>query len=231
MHRVEALADRPAGSRPARTHPFHSLIPLPEVLGQVYGVGEGSKQVQAEYFKLLARLGPELAILRDVPLEEIAAAGGTRLAEGIGRMRRGEVIAQAGYDGEYGVIRVFGGPAGQASGAQMGLFAETDEKLDADDAESADTPASSDLSAPSAFTPALPKGRDASVRVGPRPAPEVVAATARSTKIRVRTKRRSSRIMRHALRPASTTSSAPPSSAPTRRWSSSPGRARAKRAR
>ena len=60
MHRVEALADRPEGFRPAGPRPFHSLIPLPEVLGEVYGVGASSKQVQAEYFKLLARLGPEL---------------------------------------------------------------------------------------------------------------------------------------------------------------------------
>ena len=95
MHRVEALADRP-GAAAGAAHPFHSLIPLPEVLGEVYGVGASSKQVQAEYVKLLARLGPELAILRDAPLEEIAAVGGERLAEGIGRMRRGEVIAQAG---------------------------------------------------------------------------------------------------------------------------------------
>ena len=139
MHRVEALADRPIGGRPARTHPFHSLIPLPEVLGEVHGVGASSKQVQAEYFKLLARLGPELAILRDVPLEEIAAVAGARLAEGIGHMRRGEVIAQAGYDGEYGVIRVFGGRAEQASEPQLGLFAETDGKRDADDAENAES--------------------------------------------------------------------------------------------
>ena len=92
------------------------------MLGEVYGVGASSKQVQAEYFKLLARLGPELAILRDVPLEEIAAVGGERLAEGIGRMRRGEVIAQPGYDGEYGVIRVFG--AASVSETQMGLFGD-----------------------------------------------------------------------------------------------------------
>ena len=123
MHRVEELADRPAGIRPPHAAPFHSLIPLPEVLGEVYGVGEGSKQVQAEYAKLLARLGPELTILRDSPLEEIAAAGGERLAEGIGRMRRGEVVAQPGYDGEYGVIRVFAG-AGRASATQIGLFGD-----------------------------------------------------------------------------------------------------------
>ena len=97
-HAPRRGAGRPArcGGRPARTHPFHSLIPLPEVLGEVYGVGASSKQVQAEYIKLLGRLGPELAILRDVPLEEIAAVGGTRLAEGIGRMRRGEVLAAGG---------------------------------------------------------------------------------------------------------------------------------------
>ncbi len=123
MHRVEELADRPAGGHPARIHPFHSLVPLPEVLGEVYGVGDSSKQVQAEYAKLLGRLGPELAILRDVPLEEVAKAGGERLAEGIGRMRRGEVVAQPGYDGEYGVIRVFGGVP-RVSETQMRLFGE-----------------------------------------------------------------------------------------------------------
>lgn len=120
MHRVEELADRPAGVRPPSARPFHSLIPLPELLGEIYGIGESSKQVQAEYMKLLGRLGPELSILREVPLEEIATAGGERLAEGIGRMRRGEVLAQPGYDGEYGVIRVFGGAT--VSETQMGLF-------------------------------------------------------------------------------------------------------------
>ena len=76
MHRVELLADRPAGGRPARVHPFHSLVPLPEVLGQLYNVGAGSKQVTHEYEKLLSRLGPELRILLQTPLEEIATVGG-----------------------------------------------------------------------------------------------------------------------------------------------------------
>lgn len=122
MHRVEQLADRPVGGRPLRTHPFYSLVPLPELLGEMLGTGPASKQVEAEYFRLLGRLGPELEILLTVPLEEIRAVGGERLAEGIGRMRRGEVEALGGYDGEYGVIRVFGGRP-QAAG-QMGLFGE-----------------------------------------------------------------------------------------------------------
>lgn len=132
MHRVEQLADRPVGGRPARVHPFHSLVPLPEVLAQVYGVGAGSKQVAHEYERLLSRLGPELTILRAVALEEIALAGGERLAEGVGRMRRGEVDAHGGYDGEYGVIRLFSGAA-WAPAAQMGLFGVGVENTTADE--------------------------------------------------------------------------------------------------
>ena len=126
MHRVEELADRPAGGRPSATHPYHSLIPLPEVIGQALGVGPGSGRVELEYSKLLGRLGSELFILREADLGDIAALGGERLAQGIDRMRRGEVDAQGGYDGEYGVIRVFttrGGGAVAASG-QGGLFGD-----------------------------------------------------------------------------------------------------------
>ena len=123
-HRMEELADRPRGARPTCAGPFASLIPLPEALGEMLGVGPGSKRVQGEYLRLLERLGPELTILQDLPLEEIAAAGDAVLAEGIRRMRAGEVRAQSGYDGEYGVIRLFEGAADRSSVVQLGMFAE-----------------------------------------------------------------------------------------------------------
>ncbi len=123
FHRVEELADREPGARPPSAAPFTSLIPLPEALSEVIGVGPNSKRVQTEYLRLLGRLGPELAILQSVPLEDISAAGGPVLAEGIRRMRRGEVIAQSGYDGEYGVIRMFDGEADQLASFQLGMFA------------------------------------------------------------------------------------------------------------
>lgn len=119
MHRVETLADRPEGEGAARallrTHPYASLVPLPEILGEVHGVGVSARRVQAEYDKLLSRLGPELTILQDVPLEEITSEGGSRLALGIQRMRRGDVLAEGGYDGEYGTVRVLAGGAGDAA--------------------------------------------------------------------------------------------------------------------
>ncbi|MGB5049307.1 MAG: UvrD-helicase domain-containing protein, partial [Caldilineaceae bacterium] len=122
LHRIEELADRPLGYRPVGSPAFESLIPLPEILSEIEGVGAGSKRVQAQYFGLLERLGSELAILRQIPLEDIDAAGGPLLAEAVRRMRAGDVQAQAGYDGEYGVIRLFRDEADRLATVQGGLF-------------------------------------------------------------------------------------------------------------
>ncbi len=124
-HRMEELADRPHGARPDAAGPFASLIPLPEALSEMTGTGPGSKRVQGEYRRLLQRLGPELTILQDLPLEEIGAAGDALLVEGIRRMRAGEVRTRSGYDGEYGVISLFDGEADRASVFQLGMFAHS----------------------------------------------------------------------------------------------------------
>ncbi len=107
MHRIDTLADRPAGDMPPHRPPFFSIIPLPEVLAEVHQVGPGSKKVTRQFDDLLAKLGSELHILRDAPLEEIARVGGPLLAEGIRRMRAGELHIAAGFDGEFGVIKLF----------------------------------------------------------------------------------------------------------------------------
>jgi DNA helicase II / ATP-dependent DNA helicase PcrA len=107
LHRVAELADRPAGSRPAGAAGYACLVQLPEIVGEIRSTGPRSKSVAGEVGRLVGALGPELAILRDVPLDDIRRAGGTLLGEGIARLRRGEVIRDAGYDGEYGTIRLF----------------------------------------------------------------------------------------------------------------------------
>ncbi|GGM83792.1 DNA helicase [Longimycelium tulufanense] len=106
LHRVAELADRPEGTRPAGAADFRSLVPLPEIMSEILGVGPKSKKVMAEIDSLTAALGPELAILEQVPLDAIEPHS-PLLAEAITRLRRGQVIRDAGYDGEYGVIRLF----------------------------------------------------------------------------------------------------------------------------
>lgn len=107
LHRIEALADRPAGHRPQGAQAFESLIPLCEILAECLGRGVGSKAVARAEEDLLGRLGPELAILRSVPPEALAKTGVPLLGEAIARMRRGEVHLLPGYDGEMGVARTF----------------------------------------------------------------------------------------------------------------------------
>ena len=108
LHRVAELADRPAGFRPAGAAGFTCLVQLPQIIGEMVGTGPKSKKVAAEVGRLVGALGPELSILRAVPLDDLRRVGGARFAEAIGRLRRGEVIREAGYDGEYGTIRLFG---------------------------------------------------------------------------------------------------------------------------
>ncbi|MDR0966737.1 MAG: UvrD-helicase domain-containing protein [Myxococcales bacterium] len=105
--RVEDLATRPEGFRLPGAANFESLIPLPEIVAELERVGTQSQRVRRSIEQITDRLGPELLILRDLPIEEIRQKGSTLLAEAITRLRTGKVHRQAGYDGEFGVIRLF----------------------------------------------------------------------------------------------------------------------------
>ncbi len=107
QHRVDALADRPEGYRLDGAADFKSFVQLPEILGEIAGVGPKSKSVTAQVTALVERFGPELGILGDVPLDDLAAGAPSIVAEAITRLRRGEVRREAGYDGVYGTIRLF----------------------------------------------------------------------------------------------------------------------------
>jgi uncharacterized protein (TIGR00375 family) len=107
QHRVDVLADRPEGYRLAGAAGFASFVPLPEILGEIAGVGPKSKSVTAQVSAMVERFGPELGILGDVPLDDLAAGAPSIVAEAIARLRRGDVRREAGYDGVYGVIRLF----------------------------------------------------------------------------------------------------------------------------
>jgi DNA helicase-2/ATP-dependent DNA helicase PcrA len=104
LHRVYELADR---EEPKLSKPFYSLIPLTEILSEILGCGPSAKKVTAAYEDLLAALGPELHILMDVPSRDLERLGGPLLSEAVDRMRENRVIREEGYDGEYGVIRLF----------------------------------------------------------------------------------------------------------------------------
>jgi DNA helicase-2/ATP-dependent DNA helicase PcrA len=119
LHRVYELSDR---DTPRFSLPFHSLIPLPEILSEILDCGPSTKKVSVAYEDILAAMGPEIGILMDTPLEEIGRGGGPLLEEAIQRMRHNKVIREEGYDGEYGVIRLFDESEKRTFYGQTNLF-------------------------------------------------------------------------------------------------------------
>ena len=106
LHRVDDLADRLPGIKPKTARGVWHIIPLPEVISEIFKIGITNPKVTQKYFEFISMLGPEFYILKDCPLEKIAKVD-YLLAEAIRRMRECNVILKPGYDGEFGVIKLF----------------------------------------------------------------------------------------------------------------------------
>ncbi|MFA5116967.1 MAG: endonuclease Q family protein, partial [Candidatus Omnitrophota bacterium] len=123
MNRVEQLADRPEGFKPADAIPYKNMIPLEEIIAETKGVKSGSVAVEREYHSLVSKYGTEFNILFGLSEEELLKGLPGRVADGILRVRKGKVNIKAGFDGEYGIISIFGdeekGPEGEK---QLSLF-------------------------------------------------------------------------------------------------------------
>lgn len=111
-YRVEELADRTIDeakkyAEQAKRIPFKSMVPLPEIIADVYQVGVSSKKVVAEYASLIAKLGSEFHILINSTYTQIKDASSEIIASAIERVRNGEIYVRPGYDGEFGIVKVF----------------------------------------------------------------------------------------------------------------------------
>ena len=133
MGRVLELAERPVNESemcPVDTlgsnrRPYYSLIPLKEIAAEFLGTGTASKKAENAYSRLIEKGGSEFSILMDMSREElekldIPEIPGEVFSQGIMNMRAGKVAVSPGYDGEYGVVRVF--TSGFVS--EKGLFEE-----------------------------------------------------------------------------------------------------------
>ena len=106
LNRVSELADSDSARAFKSKRPFVSLTPLKNVLAEKLKVNCTSKKVSAAYDLLICKIGPEFSILMDLPLEEIRKVD-SLLADGIEKLRLGDVSVMAGYDGVFGDIKVF----------------------------------------------------------------------------------------------------------------------------
>jgi len=119
LHRVEELADRPEGFVPEGAIPYRNLVPLEEIIAEALGTGVETKSVKAEYEKLTRAFENELNVLLDVERVELEKVTAPRIAEGIIRAREGKLKIVPGYDGVYGIIKIF---EEEPEKPQMSLF-------------------------------------------------------------------------------------------------------------
>lgn len=107
LSRVNQLADRKHGVTPKNAIPYKNVVPLQEIISESFGVGKQSKKVQTEYESLVAKGGTEFAVLLDLPYEELQKITEPEIALAIQNVRENKVKPIAGYDGVYGIVKVF----------------------------------------------------------------------------------------------------------------------------
>lgn len=119
MQRVEDLARREATApviegdlfiSPDGRPPYRSLVSLQQVLSETLGVGVNTKRVRTAYMSLVETFGSEMKVLIDAPTSDLAyalPAHGPKLAEGIERVRSGNIHIEPGFDGQFGVVKVW----------------------------------------------------------------------------------------------------------------------------
>lgn len=119
-NRLQELAGRSEGYKPKNTKQVKYIIPLAEILAELYGTkSTSSKRVTEAYHEVIERLGNEFDVLRSVPIDVIEAAGLRLLSLAIGRLRQGDVVRDPGYDGVYGTIKIFKGAEERAAVADQ----------------------------------------------------------------------------------------------------------------
>lgn len=106
MNRVEELADRPEGFVPGNGIPYKKMVPLSEIIADVFSVSDNSKLVESEYSSIVPRLGTEFEILTELSEDSLLAKLPQKIAKAIINVRNGNVNILPGFDGEYGKIEI-----------------------------------------------------------------------------------------------------------------------------
>ena len=121
MHRVEDLSssNRKGKSKvddkgvkwiydPREIHPpFIKLVPLLEIVAESLSMTVAAQRVKDKFDQLCLVFGSEINALLNVSIDDLKKQVDERLVEGIVKVRKGDIVINPGFDGQYGVVKIW----------------------------------------------------------------------------------------------------------------------------
>jgi uncharacterized protein (TIGR00375 family) len=93
---------------PSAIHPpFVKLVPLLEIIAESLSCPVTSQKAKDKFDYLCAKMGSEMDILLKASIEDIQKEAGERIANGVEKVRQGNIVINPGFDGEYGVVKIW----------------------------------------------------------------------------------------------------------------------------
>jgi PHP family Zn ribbon phosphoesterase len=122
MHRVQHLAGRVIENGELKIEndkfgvkkigwqkrpPYVMLVPLIEIIAESLSSTVSSQKSLNEYKKLTSNFRGEFGVLLKTKIEEIRKISGPKIAEGIKKVRAGDLVIDPGYDGVFGTVKIW----------------------------------------------------------------------------------------------------------------------------
>jgi|FLOH01.1.fsa_nt_gi uncharacterized protein (TIGR00375 family) len=86
---------------------FVSIVPLQEIISEAVNVGKHSKKVQTIYEDMIKQGKNEFNILLNLSEKELKNIADPFIVKALMRMRNGKIDLHPGFDGQYGVVKIF----------------------------------------------------------------------------------------------------------------------------
>jgi len=106
--------------------PFVMLVPLQEIIAEAIGSPVTSPKTQAQYMRLVLHFNGEFNVLLHASINEIGTVSTKEIADGIRKVRIGDIVVDPGYDGVFGIVKIWKSEEEKAlvdrSKEQLGLF-------------------------------------------------------------------------------------------------------------
>lgn len=87
--------------------PYVKLVPLLEIAAESLSSTVASQKSKDLYARLCSELESELHVLLRASIAAIERVGGLKVAQGVTKVREGEIAIDPGYDGEYGKVAIW----------------------------------------------------------------------------------------------------------------------------